>query len=200
MPYAPEHKQKTRKKIVHSARTLFNRRGFAEVSIDEIMAGAGLTRGGFYSHFSNKEELYAEAVTEILRDHECPDGPAQGVDFSLTGARLARMVVDAYLSQNHFDDTEASCPLISLPTDVARSGAATKAAYKQVLEAMIGIFEGAFPGEPDRAERARAMAALCVGAMVIGRAVGDEDLARAFREAARAQALCIGDLSQMAAE
>ena len=57
MPYAPEHKQETRERIVKSARRLFNRKGFAEVTIEEIMADAGLTHGGFYKHFDAKEEL-----------------------------------------------------------------------------------------------------------------------------------------------
>ena len=47
MPYTAEHKQKTRARIIECARELFNRRGFTEVSIDEIMQHAGLTRGGF---------------------------------------------------------------------------------------------------------------------------------------------------------
>jgi len=57
MPYSPEHKAETRRKIVRQARGLFNRNGFAEVSIDQIMAAAGLTSSGFYNHFRNKEEL-----------------------------------------------------------------------------------------------------------------------------------------------
>lgn len=64
MPYSPAHKARTRERIVESARHLFNRCGFAGVSIDEIMAEAGLTRGGFYNHFGAKEELYAEVVNE----------------------------------------------------------------------------------------------------------------------------------------
>jgi len=66
MPYTPAHKAETRKKIVESARRLFNRHGFTGVSIDEIMADAGLTRGGFYNHFNTKEELYAEVVQQVL--------------------------------------------------------------------------------------------------------------------------------------
>src|SRR5262249_17960177 len=46
MPYSPEHKRDTHQKILESARRLFNRKGFSEVSIDEIMDNAGLTRGG----------------------------------------------------------------------------------------------------------------------------------------------------------
>ena len=57
MPYTPEHKRDTHQKILESARRLFNRKGFSEVSIDEVMENAGLTHGGFYRHFRNKEQL-----------------------------------------------------------------------------------------------------------------------------------------------
>ena len=68
MPYSPEHKRETRERILKSARHLFNRKGFAEVTIDEIMAEAGLTRGGFYNHFDTKERLYAEAISQFICD------------------------------------------------------------------------------------------------------------------------------------
>jgi hypothetical protein len=45
MPYMPEHKQQTRERIVEAAGRLFNRRGFAEVTIGEIMSAAGRTHG-----------------------------------------------------------------------------------------------------------------------------------------------------------
>jgi TetR/AcrR family transcriptional regulator, transcriptional repressor for nem operon len=46
MPYRAAHVQETRRRILDSARNLFNRGGLTEVSINEIMAGAGLTRAG----------------------------------------------------------------------------------------------------------------------------------------------------------
>lgn len=52
MPYSAEHKAEVRKRIVEHARIMFNREGFATVSIDKLMEGVGLTRGGFYNHFS----------------------------------------------------------------------------------------------------------------------------------------------------
>ena len=65
MSYSAEHKQRVRAKIVESARVLFNRHGFKDVTIDTIMKFAGLTRGGFYNHFKNKEELYDQAVSAV---------------------------------------------------------------------------------------------------------------------------------------
>ena len=46
MPYSAKHKHETRQRILESARRLFNSKGFAEVSIGEIMENAGLTHGG----------------------------------------------------------------------------------------------------------------------------------------------------------
>jgi TetR/AcrR family transcriptional regulator, transcriptional repressor for nem operon len=66
MPYSARHKRETRQRILESARRLFNGKGFAEVSIGEIMEDAGLTHGGFYRHFKDKGELYAEAVRRFL--------------------------------------------------------------------------------------------------------------------------------------
>ena len=72
MPYSPKHKRDTREKILESARRLFNRNGYSGVSIEEIMTDAGLTHGGFYRHFSGKDELYAAAVRQFL----CKEAPA----------------------------------------------------------------------------------------------------------------------------
>jgi TetR/AcrR family transcriptional repressor of nem operon len=189
MPYSPEHKIDTRQRILRSARRLFNRRGFVEVTIDDVMADAGLTRGGFYNHFGTKEELYVEAITLFMsgdpevwqRAHIDPN--AQGLD-------LAKMIVAAYLSEEHFEDRDGSCPMIGLPSDVARAGKDVKAAYRQVLEMMVRAFESNFaPGQPTARQQALALAALCVGSMVLSRAVDDQLLADDLREAARSQAL-----------
>jgi TetR/AcrR family transcriptional repressor of nem operon len=64
MSYPAEHRRLTKQKIVRSARRLFNRLGFETVSIDDVMADAGLARGSFYSCFESKGDLYAEAVTQ----------------------------------------------------------------------------------------------------------------------------------------
>ena len=66
MANPPRHREKVRQRIIQSAALLFNRHGFTAVSIDDIMAGAGLTRGGFYSYFQSKSELYAEAISRFV--------------------------------------------------------------------------------------------------------------------------------------
>ena len=62
MPYPKGHYDQTRKKIIGSARKLFNRFGFDRVSINAIMKDAALTRGAFYGYFDSKSDLYAEVL------------------------------------------------------------------------------------------------------------------------------------------
>jgi TetR/AcrR family transcriptional repressor of nem operon len=191
MPYSAQHKRDTRQKILESARRLFNRKGFSEVSIDEIMDNAGLTHGGFYRHFTAKEELYAAAVQWFL----CKEAPKpwqrQRTSSSATSKPRAQRIVDAYFSRDHFDDRESCCPLIGLPSDVSRGSTAVKAAYREVLERLIGLFQADLDG-PRTRERALALVALCVGGMVVARSVDDPDLADDLRRAAHRHALRTG--------
>ena len=56
----------TRQRIVELAAPLFNQRGFAGCSMQDIMDATGLKKGGLYRHFSSKEELAAEAFRYSL--------------------------------------------------------------------------------------------------------------------------------------
>jgi AcrR family transcriptional regulator len=195
MPYSEQHKQETRQKILESARRLFNKKGFAEVSIDEVMESAGLTHGGFYRHFRDKAELYAEAVRWFL----CAEAPKpwQRKPAAPAGACRPRgnRVVDAYFSRAHFDDRESCCPLVALPSDVARGGDGVKKAYREVLERLVDIFEADL-SEPDKDERALALVALCIGGIVAARCVDDPALADNLRRAAYRHALRTGGWSE----
>jgi AcrR family transcriptional regulator len=192
MPYSEQHKRETRKRIIQSARRLFNRHGFTDVSIDDIMAGAGLTRGGFYKHFSGKDDLYGEAVLEFICAERPEAWQAAHVAPDARGAALSRMILDAYLSQDHFEDREGSCPLIAIPSDVGRGGEGVKGAFRQVLAMMVDIFAGNLgAGKGGPRERALALTAMMVGAMALARAVDDTVLAEELRSSARAQAIAM---------
>jgi AcrR family transcriptional regulator len=181
MPYSAEHKRDTRQRILESARRLFNSRGFAEVSIGEVMERAGLTHGGFYRHFKDKGELYAEAVQWFLCE-EAPK-PWQRPRRGAAGKSRAQRIVDAYFSRDHFDDRESCCPLVGLPSDVSRGSDAVKAAYQEVLEKLLGLLQSDLEGA-DARERALSVVALCVGGLVVARSVEDPALADDLRRAA----------------
>jgi AcrR family transcriptional regulator len=191
MPYPPERRRQTRARIIRSAQALFNRHGFTGVSIDDVMEHAGLTRGGFYSYFRTKSELYAEAIALALAVTPWSRWDGVSVDFAARDA--ARQVVDAYLSREHFADVEGSCPMVTLPGDVARSGKAVRRAFENVFKSMAGLFDESLKrqGSTDR-QSALAIAAICVGGMVVARSVENAELADEIRAAARRTALQLG--------
>lgn len=186
MPYSPRHKSAVRQRIVEEARILFNRDGFSEVSIDRIMAGVGLTRGGFYNHFRNKDELYAEAVASFLGGRGKTWRDEAGVDPENGGPDTVRAMIDSYLSAEHLGDLDGQCPMIALPSDVARATPDVRAAYETLLRAMAWLFEHNLPDAvAERRRTALALSALCVGGMVLSRTIDEPELAEDIRGSAR---------------
>jgi len=158
MPYPAGHRTAVKKLIIDSARRLFNLHGFESVSLQQIMAGAGLTHGGFYSYFRSKSDLYAAVLGCFFTDPEWKSC-WEGVHVDLSSTDVGPQVVRAYLSRQHFEDVENSCPMVALPTDVARSGRSAKVAFETVFKAMVSVLErsliqnGAGGGLPPRASR-----------------------------------------------
>ena len=192
MPYPAGHRSAVKKNIINSARRLFNRHGFESVSLHQIMAGAGLTHGGFYSYFKSKSDLYAAVLGCFFTDPEwksCWDG----VHIDLSSTDVGPQVVRAYLSRQHFEDVENSCPMVALPTDVARSGASAKRAFETVFKAMVSVLERSLI-QTGRGRRttAQAIAALSIGGMVVARTMVDRALADQLRAACTAVALNLG--------
>jgi AcrR family transcriptional regulator len=155
------------------------------------MAGAGLTRGGFYSYFQSKSELYAEAISGFVDEKlRASDDPAESAPY-----RAAQIVRD-YLSRRHLEEVEASCPLIGLPNDLSRTDQSIRLAQESALKMMIGVFEkGMAPTNSPARQRALALTSLCVGGMVLARSIEDPSLADELREAAMAVALKLGHLT-----
>jgi TetR/AcrR family transcriptional regulator, transcriptional repressor for nem operon len=199
MPSPVEHRQLTKKKIVHSARRLFNRHGFDAVSIDDMMAEAGLTRGSFYAYFESKGDLYAEAVTSILSEKQLLSSDTLSIDPRAVD-NAAQFIRD-YLSIDHFDDIDGTCPLIAFPTEFLRKEPRVRQAFETVVKVMIGVFEQALQRNGQAArDRARAIAALCVGGMVLARSIEDRALADELREAAMGVALSLGQWPRQTSE
>ena len=192
MPYARGHRDAVKKRIIDGARRLFNQRGFESVSISQIMQSAGLTHGGFYSYFGSKGDLYAEVMNCFFTD---PDWKAcwEGVKVDLSGTDVGAQVVTAYLSRQHFEDVENSCPMVALPTDVARSGPAARRAFETVFRAMAGVLERSLAGSrEDMRERAQAIAALSIGGMIVARSLAERGHADELRSSCLKLALKMG--------
>lgn len=191
MPYPAGHRSEVKRRIVESARRLFNRHGFEAVSIGQVMAGARLTHGGFYSYFQSKSDLYVEVLNCFFTDPEWKNC-WEGVHVDLSSTDVGAQVVGAYLSRQHFEDVENSCPMVALPTDVARSGAAARQAFETVFRAMVDVLARSLRGRRQARSTAQAIAALSIGGMVVARTLVDRAHADELRAACLATALRFG--------
>jgi TetR/AcrR family transcriptional regulator, transcriptional repressor for nem operon len=157
----------TRESIIAAAADHIRRTGIGEASLADVMAAAGLTQGGFYRHFRNKEHLVAEAfsaagdkaVATIRRN------------MSKGGSNAA---VDAYLSISHRDSPTPICPFAALGSEMARSGGKTKAAATEVLEKLSDTLADG----PDARGDAIVALSTMVGAMTLARIVSDTPLSK----------------------
>jgi TetR/AcrR family transcriptional regulator, transcriptional repressor for nem operon len=128
MPPSRKHHNRVRELVLLSAGRLFNRHGFNAVSIDDVMAEAGLTRGSFYCYFSSKSDLYAQSVARVVhedRDNPKPNGSER--------ARADKIVRDYLLGSDH-EVTGDTFPMIGLPNDISRTDRAVRQAFESALK------------------------------------------------------------------
>lgn len=60
-----ERRAQTRAALIEAARPLFALRGYTDVSAEEIVHAAGVTRGALYHHFLDKKDLFRAIIEEI---------------------------------------------------------------------------------------------------------------------------------------
>jgi TetR/AcrR family transcriptional regulator, transcriptional repressor for nem operon len=188
MPPSRKHHNRIRELVLQSAGRLFNRHGFNAVSIDDVMAEAGLTRGSFYCYFTSKSDLYAQSVARIV--HKDP----ASTNGAGSEAIKADKIVRDYLSDQDPAATDETFPMIGLPNDVSRTDRAVRQAFEAALKVMVDSFEktAATGNAETRRTNALAIAAICVGGMVLSRSIDDQKLGVELREAAKAIALDLG--------
>ena len=63
-----EYSASTRKALIDVATELFTERGYAGTSLDEIVAGARVTKGALYHHFSGKQALFESVFERVEED------------------------------------------------------------------------------------------------------------------------------------
>lgn len=63
-------KRKTREEILELSAPLFARHGYDGVSMRDVAAAVGLTQAALYYHFSDKDQLYLDAVAYEFRERE----------------------------------------------------------------------------------------------------------------------------------
>jgi TetR/AcrR family transcriptional repressor of nem operon len=145
------------------------------------MEAAGLTAGGFYSHFESKQALLAETLVHAAAHAE---GRREKGLEGVSGFAKAEAFIDRYLSAEHRRKTEDGCPLPALVSETSRSAEPVKKSFEAIVrdfDAWLACCAGA--GLPE--DRRLAIIALCVGGIGIARSVQDESFGERVLAACR---------------
>lgn len=179
---AADRKQETRERILASAARVIAEKGLSAPSVNEIMAGAGLTVGGFYAHFESKDALLAEALDALFAQRLAellPLLPRGGA------AERRRAAARGYLSRRHRDGQLAlpRCPMPAVMSEIERAAPEIRA----VVERYHARWVEALSEPDDPADRRRALAALALmtGALALARAIGATPFSDQLLAAAR---------------
>lgn len=131
-----------------------------------------LTHGGFYRHFANKEELFAEALRQ---GHDRMIAPA--IARAPKGGEL-KALIDAYLDIEHCDNVAEGCPVAALATELARRPPHSRArtAFERILRERTREIAKYMPGatEEERLRKTRMLMSGMAGTLTVARVLGDK--------------------------
>jgi TetR/AcrR family transcriptional repressor of nem operon len=171
--------EQTRQRILREAAALFNQRGYAGCSMQDVMAATGLEKGGLYRHFSSKEELAGEAFRYALgQANRMRMDELDGVRGSVERLRcVVRQFAEAP------SGTPGGCPLMNTAVDADDGNPVLRrlalegiAAWKAKLERIVreGKRRGEIRGEVEPRRIANTMIATLEGALMISRLEGNQ--------------------------
>jgi len=118
MRYEPEHKTRTRDRIVRNTARKLRAEGLSGPGVASVMKASGLTVGGFYKHFRSKDELLADAIAQGFSElsqkaySSLQDVPPQ---------ERWKEIVRWYLSPEHCNHPDTGCPVVTLAPEIARA-------------------------------------------------------------------------------
>ena len=177
------HKARVRDRILDEAAIALRTGGTEGLSVANLMKRAGLTHGGFYAHFENRDDLVAHAIDRMFRDSSELLQRYLGEEADLDG------LVDYYLSEQAMQRHDRGCPLPWLAGEAPRMPEAARARFQAGITAMEQAIAKALTRQGREKSEAdllgTSMVAEMVGAMALARAYGNGPRALATLEAAR---------------
>lgn len=151
-----------------------------------------LTHGGFYRHFTSKQQLFAEALVSAVQEAHAK--LTTGSDGTTPASQL-RVIIERYLSPWHCANPAEGCPLAALVSEMPRQPRGVRAAFDQALESYMDGIEKLLPGKtrPERQRNFLVLFSGMAGTLSQARAVSDEQTRARLLQAAQQfyiQAFC----------
>jgi TetR/AcrR family transcriptional repressor of nem operon len=166
----PSKSERTRILIIERTAEIFNRKGYAGTSMTDLINATGLSKGGLYGNFENKEEIALAAF-----DYNCSRISKSTKELiDKAGTIHEKLMVYATVYRNIIKDSanRGGCPIMNTAveaddTNLLLKDRAVKALLRQ------GIEEGEFKADVNIRRNALSIIALIEGGVMISRTTAD---------------------------
>ena len=188
--YDVEHKERTRARVLQEAAKAIRAEGPHRIGVAGVMAKAGLTHGGFYAHFTSKDELVLAAVEEMFASAR---GTFDRYTRDVAPEEGLRTYVRFYLSRAHRDARDFGCPLPVLSSDLPRLSDPVRAQFAEGVARLTSAIAGLlkqierFRHDCDVDALAASVLAEMIGALSLARAIADPAQSDAILSRSRAE-------------
>lgn len=185
--------EKTRQHIIEKAAVLFNKKGMAGTSINDIMQAANLAKGGIYGNFENKEEICLEVFKFLSKSLLLT------IDNALNSKKTAKdrlfALLDFYENSLQHNDT-GGCPILNFGTEADDTNPVINSAVNKAIkdtQAMIAkvISDGIENGEFSASVNAEAFAVKLYlsteGAILVGKIQNSNQQMKIMNEILKAE-------------
>ena len=131
--------ENTRNLIINKAAPIFNIKGIAGTSIEDVVRAAKVARGCLYGHFENKEELASVCVDYLLSSGSLK------TDDTLKKGKTAREKIHRFLE---FDKNplqpavEGGCPVMNMAAEADDTNPLITKKLKKNVDHYLSLFEG----------------------------------------------------------
>jgi TetR/AcrR family transcriptional repressor of nem operon len=172
MRYSQEHKAQTHENILSVAARSFREHGGDSSGIGTVMKKVGLTKGGFYRHFENKDDLFVEAVARAF--DEMGRGMVEVAESAPEGQAL-RAIIERYLSVRHANSPGSGCVLSALAPELARKPLSVRKRIEASLEAYRERLLPFVPGltREEKLAKGRLLFSSMAGVLMMARVTSD---------------------------
>lgn len=127
---------KTKQLIIEKAAPLFNQKGYAGTSMNDIMAATGLTKGGLYGNFDSKDEIAALAFEYSY--NKLKSELVLKIKQQCTSMDKLHAILNFYRNYTIRPAVEGGCPLQNTAIDADDAYPFLKKRAKEALHDMLG--------------------------------------------------------------
>lgn len=178
----------TRERLLEIAEAAIVAKGFSNTSIDEIIAEAGLTKSGFFYHFSDKTELAKALLHRFLRDDAAMMDGLWARGRELSDDPLQALLITLKLFAEQFADLEEThpgCIVAAIAYHDRQFNDEVRGLNAQAVEAWRARLRGSFAEiekvyrpriEIDTRHLADMLCTIVDGALIVGRVVDEPRL------------------------